>query len=86
MFFFSPENIALNKKASQTHPYMNTGVSSATVEASNAVDGLKKDLSAFGHQCVVSADEQHEALWHVDLQAVLGIHRITIYYRTDNVD
>nr|XP_034321299.1 receptor-type tyrosine-protein phosphatase T [Crassostrea gigas] len=84
---FTYENIALYKKASQLHPYntRNSRLSPENVEASNAVDGLNKDLSAFGHQCVVSADNQREARLHVDLQAVLGIHHITIYYRTDNV-
>lgn len=81
--FFS-ENIALYKKASQSHPYINSQVSTAIVDASNAVDGLKSDLSIFGEQCVVSADFQNEALWRVDLGEVLGIHHITIYYRTDN--
>lgn len=82
--FFSSENIALYKKASQSHPYINSQVSTAIVDASNAVDGLKSDLSIFGEQCVVSADFQNEALWRVDLGEVLGIHHITIYYRTDN--
>lgn len=81
---FSPENIALHKNATQLHPYDNPFVSAAIVDASNAVDGLKSDLSIFGEQCVVSAENQNEALWRVDLGEVLGIHHITIYYRTDN--
>lgn len=82
---FSPENIALHKNATQLHPHDNPSVSAAIVDASNAVDGLKSDLSIFGEQCVVSADFQNEALWRVDLGEVLGIHHITIYYRTDNI-
>lgn len=82
--FFS-ENIALNKKACQTHPYINRHIPAATVDASNAVDGLKTDFSFFGQQCSVSAEKQLEALWRVDLGAILGIHHITIYYRTDHV-
>lgn len=81
---FSPENIALHKNATQLHPYDNPFVSAAIVDASNAVDGLKSDLSIFGEQCVVSAENQNEALWRVDLGSILGIHHITIYYRTDH--
>lgn len=80
--FFSPENIALSKKACQSHPYTNKQIS---VDASKAVDGLKSNLSFWGQQCVVSADHQKEALWRVDLGEVLGIHHIKIYYRTDEV-
>lgn len=79
--FFS-ENIALNKKASQSHPYI---IDKISVDASKAVDGLKSNLSFWGQQCVLSANNQHEALWRVDLGKVLGIHHITIYYRTENV-
>lgn len=83
--FFSPENIALHKNAIQSHPYDNSFIPVADVEASNAVDGLKTDFSYLGKQCIVSAENQLEALWRVDLGAILGIHHITIYYRTDHV-
>lgn len=79
--FFS-ENIALNKNASQSHPYI---IDKISVDASNAVDGLKSNLSYVGQQCVLSANMQNEALWRVDLGEVLGIRHITIYYRTENV-
>lgn len=81
---FSSENIALNKNAIQSHPYDNPSIPGA-VDASNAVDGLKTNFSYFGQQCIVSAENRLEAMWRVDLKAILGIHHITIYYRTDNV-
>ncbi|XP_052692784.1 cell death abnormality protein 1-like [Crassostrea angulata] len=76
---YTYENIALHKIAWQLHPY-NPHIGNA----SNAVDGFKTNFSAFGGQCTLSADGQYEAVWRVDLGAVLGIHHITIYYRTGN--
>lgn len=78
------ENVALHKNAWQLHPYENTYLR-VFLNASNAVDGLKTNLSYFGGQCTISAYHQYEALWRVDLGAVLGIHHINIYYRTDDV-
>lgn len=75
-------NIALNKPAHQLHQY-NPGLD--TFDASNAVDGLKSDLRAWGGQCVVSADNYDVATWWVNLTTIQSIHHITIYYRTDNV-
>lgn len=77
------ENIALHKSAWQLHPYMYNH-NMITTNASNAVDGLKTNLSYFEGQCALSEDNRYEALWRVDLGAVLGIHHINIYYRTDN--
>lgn len=54
------------------------------MDASKAVDGLKTNLSFSGYQCTESANVKYEALWRVDLGTVLGIHHITMYYRTDN--
>lgn len=73
------ENIALHKNAWQLRPYRLYMWS-----ASNAVDGFKTNFSVFGGQCTISANKQYEAVWRVDLGAVLGIHHITIYYRTGN--
>lgn len=76
-------NIALKKPAYQLHPYI---VNDATFDASNAVDGLKSDLSAWGGQCVITADGYRTSIWWVNLNSIHSIHHITIYYRTDNVD
>lgn len=81
---FAYENIALQKIAWQLHPYENKELTNF-MDASKAVDGLKTNLSFSGYQCTESANEQYEAQWRVDLGAVLGIHNITMYYRTDNL-
>lgn len=76
------DNIALHKIAWQLYPYESL---SDSLNASKAVDGLKTNLSFSGKQCTLSANYKNEAQWRVDLGSVLGIHHITIYYRTDNV-
>lgn len=78
------ENVALRKRAWQVHSYENPNLRDY-MNASKAVDGLKTDLSFSEHQCTQSANFKDQALWVVDLGRVLGIHHITIYYRTDNV-
>lgn len=55
------------------------------MDASKAVDGLKTNRSFSGGQCTQSGNNQYEAIWRVDLGAVLGINHITLYYKTDNV-
>lgn len=83
-FFFILENIALQKRAWQLYPYENIDLRDY-LSAYKAVDGLKTDLSVNGHQCTGSANKKYEAILRVDLGAILGIHSITVYYRTDNV-
>lgn len=78
------ENVALRRYAWQLHPYENPRYWDL-LGAANAVDGLKTNLSFIGGQCTQSGYNQYEAMWRVDLGAVLGIHHIIIYYRTDNV-
>lgn len=68
------ENIALHKNAWQLRPYRLYMWS-----ASNAVDGFKTNFSAFGGQCTISANKQYEAVWRVDLEAVLGIDQEKAY-------
>lgn len=79
---FSYDNIALYKHAWQLHPYPYQKLMGL---ASKAVDGLKTDLSAFGQQCTLSENGKYEAMLGVDLGALLGIHHITVYHRTDNM-
>lgn len=79
------DNVALKKQAKQLYPYTTITRPNDTFDASNAVDGLKSDLSGLNGQCVLSADEQRIATWWVNLTSVMSIHHITIYYRTDNV-
>jgi hypothetical protein len=79
---FYVENIALNKPTWQSNQY-NQG--DDRFDVSNAVDGLKSNLSWSGGQCAVSRDKQQTATWKVDLGDILSIRHITIYYRTDNV-
>lgn len=78
------ENIALHKTAWQLYPYYLKELG-YSLNASKAVDGLKTNLSYLGLQCTESSNDKEEAMWRVDLGSVLGIHHITIYYRTDNV-
>lgn len=78
------ENIALHKNAWQLHPFGNQNFR-VFLNASNAVDGLKTNLSFSGGQCTQSGNGQYEAMWRVDLGAVLGINHITIYYKTENM-
>ncbi|XP_062622253.1 uncharacterized protein LOC134283792 [Saccostrea cucullata] len=78
------ENIALNKPTHQSHEYIYKKYGTAPFDSSNAVDGLKTDLSAFGGQCVISGNGYNTATWWVNLTSIQSIHDIRIYYRTDN--
>nr|XP_022306413.1 multiple epidermal growth factor-like domains protein 10 [Crassostrea virginica] len=81
-FLSALENIALHKPAYQENPY--PGLSEALTQASNAVDGLKSNLSVWGGQCVLPDNYKQTATWWVNLTNILSIHHITIYYRTGN--
>lgn len=74
-------NIALYKPAYQLHPYFKND---AGYDASNAVDGLKSDLSVFGDECVESAGDKQIAIWWVNLTGIQSIHHIVVYFRTRN--
>eukprot|EP00105_Crassostrea_gigas_P026842 XP_011447931.1 PREDICTED: uncharacterized protein LOC105342639 [Crassostrea gigas] len=76
---YTYENIALHKTAWQLHPYQYRNY-----DASKAVDGLKTNLQVTAYQCTISEENYKTALWRVDLGDMLGVHHITIYYRTDN--
>ncbi|XP_062610772.1 uncharacterized protein LOC134272564, partial [Saccostrea cucullata] len=71
-------NIAYKRPAWQktTHP--------SNFGPEKAVDGLKSDLSANGHQCSISKNKQRIASWRVNLLGIKFIHHVVIYYRTDN--
>ena len=85
MDFFRPiENIARNKQTYQQHPYVGE-INNILTVASNAVDGLKSNLSVWGGQCVISNNKERTATWWVNLGGILSIHHVTIYYRTGNV-
>ena len=75
------ENVALKKPAYQQNRW--TGASLALTQASNAVDGLKSNLSEWGGQCVISAGKKNSSWW-VNLTEILSIHHLRIYYRTEN--
>lgn len=77
--FYSSDNLALNKPAHEEYPYVHPDTS-----ASNAVDGLKSDLTALGGQCSASASNQRTSTWWVNLTSIRSIHDIRIYYRTGN--
>lgn len=83
-FIFVLENIALNKDTWQLNPYENEEIADY-LNSSRAVDGLKTNLSFSGYQCTISHSSRYVALLRVYLGAILGIHHITIYYRTDNL-
>ena len=82
MTLYLLDNLALNKPSYQLSRYK--GLSEDLTKASNAVDGLKSNLSVWGGECVISNINMKTAVWYVDLQDILSIHHITIYYRTGN--
>ncbi|XP_061166265.1 angiopoietin-1 receptor-like [Saccostrea echinata] len=73
-------NLALGKPAWQKNNYQGTEIEWG---AAKAVDGHFSDRSAGGNQCTIS-DGQQTAEWRVDLERVVSISYINIYYRTDN--
>nr|XP_022308848.1 platelet endothelial aggregation receptor 1-like isoform X2 [Crassostrea virginica] len=80
------ENIALNKPAFQHYPYPYADKMGGEhlIQAGNAVDGLRSNLSVWAGQCVISdIGKQNATLW-VNLGSIFSIHHITIYYRTGN--
>ncbi|XP_062574582.1 multiple epidermal growth factor-like domains protein 10 isoform X1 [Saccostrea cucullata] len=78
----SYENLALNKPAWQQNAFPNRAV---TWGAGKAVDAQYSDRGAFGEQCTISDNNKQTAEWRVDLQSVVSISHINIFYRTDNI-
>ncbi|XP_052695927.1 multiple epidermal growth factor-like domains protein 9 [Crassostrea angulata] len=85
LIVFGYENIALNKFTWQLNPYENEEIADY-LNSSKAVDGLKTNLSFSGYQCTISASMKYMAIWRLYLRDILGIHHITIHYRTDNME
>lgn len=79
-------NIALHKPAFQQNTFTihQYEPDAGRFDASNAVDGLKFNLTALGGQCTISANNKTTAIWWVNLTRFSNVHYITIYYRTDN--
>ena len=82
LFAILSENIALQKPTYQKNQYLR--LADSLTRASNAVDGLKTNLSVLGAQCVISENDQPSALLWVNLTSILSIHHINIYFRTEN--
>ena len=71
------------KPTYQLHRYV--GLPESLTGASNAVDGLRTNLSVWSGQCAISENRKQTATWWVNLTSILSIHHVTIYYRTGNV-
>ncbi|XP_061170859.1 multiple epidermal growth factor-like domains protein 10 [Saccostrea echinata] len=74
-------NLALGKYAWQQNNWPNKPIAWG---AAKAVDGQYSDRSSGGNQCTISADGKQTAEWRVDLQRLVSIRHINIFYRTDN--
>ncbi|XP_062580322.1 uncharacterized protein LOC134242253, partial [Saccostrea cucullata] len=74
------QNLALGKPGWQMKNYSD----SLPWGADKAVDGKYTDRGATGDQCTISANRQQTAEWRVDLESVVSISYINIFYRTDN--
>ena len=79
------ENFALNKPTWPLHliPYTSSSVYAQSWTSDKAVEGLKKDLTAFRRQYTISVDYKTTAEWRVDLGDIFSVHHIVIYYRTE---
>lgn len=74
------ENLALFKPAHQDYPYKGSHVEK--VNANDAVDGIKLNLSDPEDHCVLSDERKQNATWWVNLTSISSIHHITTYYMT----
>ncbi|XP_062584245.1 receptor-type tyrosine-protein phosphatase alpha-like [Saccostrea cucullata] len=73
------ENLALQRPTYQENPW-----SDNYWGAGKAVDGRYTDRSAPGGQCTISNNAKQTATWRVDLERLVSISHINIFYRTDN--
>ncbi|XP_056002216.1 receptor-type tyrosine-protein phosphatase alpha-like [Ostrea edulis] len=74
------ENLALRRPAWQQSEYPDRDWG-----AEKAVDGKYTDRSSGGNQCTISNNGQTTAMWRVNLESVVSISHIDIYYRTDKL-
>ena len=77
MFFFSSENLAMHKKASQKHPYF-------PLSASRAMDGRNSINSSSRWHCAASYGHP-TAEWRVDLEEICSIQHVILHYNTNNL-
>ncbi|XP_061170667.1 uncharacterized protein LOC133180107 [Saccostrea echinata] len=84
MLFRSCENLALQKFAWQLNNFIDKE-GNKHWGAEKAVDGHYIDRSASGNYCTISDNQKSTAIWRVDLEGVVSISHINIFYRTDNV-
>lgn len=80
-YSFYTENLALHQPTWEEYPWPDKG---RDFGSENAVDGLYDDRG-MGGQCTISEDGKYNATWRVDLEGVVSISYINIYYRTDNM-
>lgn len=74
-----PVNVAVNKPAYNQYRSGND-----IYDVSNAVDGLKSDLSLADDQCTASM-QSTTATWWMNLASIHSIHHITIYFVSFNL-
>ncbi|XP_061185045.1 uncharacterized protein LOC133193085 [Saccostrea echinata] len=77
------ENLALRKPAWQANIWPDDD-KYITWGANKSVDGKYSDRSADGNQCTISHSNRLTATLRVDLERLVSISHINIYYRTDN--
>ena len=77
---FISENLALNRYAWQSSTFKNDPHYSAR----KAVDGDRAQTRLYNYSCAIGAADQKSGTWRVDLDHVLSIHHIEIYYRNEN--
>lgn len=77
--FIYTENLALHKPTWEKFPWPKKG---QDFGSENAVDGMYTDRGV-GGQCTISNGGKYNATWGVDLEGVVSIRQIDIYYRKD---
>lgn len=80
------EKLALTGTAWQSNSYPIRDLFEWIVtSATNAINGLKSDLSAWSSHCTISANKKRTSTLWVDLKSIHNINHIKVYYRTENV-